>query len=136
MLTVRDPAATRRFRCDRLGMRWTEFDAGRPALAFGRQKINLRPAGHEIEPEAALPTPGSGDPCLLTDEPLDAVAARLAALGFPVLPGPVPRTGAVAPLVSVSFRDPDGDLVEVGREAGEGSAAQSNIILDKEQKPL
>lgn len=121
VLTVRDPAATRRFYCDGLGMRWTEFGAGRLALAFGRQKINLHPAGHEIEPKAALPTPGSGDLCLLTDEPLDAVAARLAALGFPVLLGPVPRTGAVAPLVSVYFRDPDGNLVEVSREEGPGS---------------
>lgn len=90
------------------------------ALAFGRQKIDLHPAGHEIE--ATLPTRGSGDPCPLTDEPLDAVATRLAALGFPVLLGPVPRTGAVAPLVSVYFRDPDGDLVEVSREEGEGPA--------------
>lgn len=119
VLTVRDPAATRRFYCDGLGMRWTVFGAGRVALAFGRQKINLHEAGREIEPKASFPTPGSADLCLLTDEPLEAVSHRLAGLGFPTLLGPVPRSGAVASIVSIYVRDPDGNLVEVSREDDE-----------------
>lgn len=118
VLTVRDPAATRRFYCEGLGMRWTEFGAGRVALAFGRQKINLHEAGRELEPKAAVPTPGSADLCLLTDEALEAVSRRLAGLGFPTLLGPVPRSGAVAAIMSVYLRDPDGNLVEVSREDG------------------
>lgn len=116
VLTVRDRAATRRFYCDGLGMRWTEFGEGRTALSFGAQKINLHDAGREFEPKAARPTPGSADICLLVDgEPPEAVAARLGALGFPVIEGPVERTGATGPILSVYFRDPDGNLVEVAR---------------------
>jgi catechol 2,3-dioxygenase-like lactoylglutathione lyase family enzyme len=136
VLTVRDLAATRRFYCDGLGMRWTEFGAGRRALAFGRQKINLHEAGRELEPKAARPTPGSADLCLLSAEPLEAIAARLAGLGFPALLGPVARTGAVAELVSVYFRDPDGNLVEVSEEVGRPDPETSHNILDKDQKPL
>lgn len=120
VLTVTDERATRRFYVDGLAMRWVEFGQGRHALGFGSQKINLHYAGREFEPKAVRPTPGSGDLCLLADEPLDAIAARMAGLGFPVLEGPVPRTGATGPILSLYFRDPDGNLVEVSRplEAG------------------
>ncbi len=117
VLTVRDGDATRRFYVEGLGMRWTEFGSGRHALAFGSQKINLHYAGREFEPKAAHPVPGSSDLCLLTDESLEVVAARLAGLGFPVLEGPVERTGAAGPLLSLYFRDPDGNLIEVSRPA-------------------
>jgi catechol 2,3-dioxygenase-like lactoylglutathione lyase family enzyme len=116
VLTVRDLAATRRFYVDGLGLGWTEFAPGRFAFTFGRQKINLHEAGREFEPKAALPTPGSADLCFLVDEPPMAIAARLAALGYPPISGPVRRTGAMAPLESVYFRDPDGNLVELSRE--------------------
>jgi len=39
--------------------------------------------------------------------------AREAAEGIAVIEGPVPKTGATGPLLSVYFRDPDGNLVEV-----------------------
>jgi catechol 2,3-dioxygenase-like lactoylglutathione lyase family enzyme len=120
VLTVRDLEATRRFYCDGLGLRWTEFGEGRFALAFGRQKINLHPAGREIEPKAARPTPGSADLCFLVDEPPAVIAGRMAALGHPPILGPVLRTGAVAPLESVYLRDPDGNLVELARELSPG----------------
>jgi catechol 2,3-dioxygenase-like lactoylglutathione lyase family enzyme len=35
------------------------------------------------------------------------------ACGVPVLEGPVPRTGARGPIMSVYFRDPDCNLIEV-----------------------
>ena len=114
VLTIRDGEATRRFYVEGLGMRWTELD-GRHALSFGSQKINLHHAGRELEPKAAHPVPGSADLCLLADEPLDAVAARLAGLDFPAIEGPVARTGAVGPLTSLYFRDPNGNLIEVSR---------------------
>jgi catechol 2,3-dioxygenase-like lactoylglutathione lyase family enzyme len=115
VLTVCDAAATRRFHVEGLGLALVTFAGGRSALQIGVQKINLHHAGREFEPKAARPTPGSGDFCLLTDEGLGAVADRMAALGYPVELGPVPRAGATGPLESVYFRDPDGSLVEVAR---------------------
>jgi len=87
---------------------------GRPtALAFGTQKINVHEVGRTFEPKAKSPTSGSGDFCLITDRPLGDVSTRLAANGVAVELGPVERVGARGPMMSVYFRDPDGNLVEV-----------------------
>lgn len=115
VLTVRDLAATRRFYADGLGMTLRTFDDGRQALHFGRQKINLHRAGHEFEPKAARPVPGSADLCLITEATLEAVIRRMSRLGFEPLAGPVERTGATGRISSVYFRDPDGNLIEVAR---------------------
>jgi catechol 2,3-dioxygenase-like lactoylglutathione lyase family enzyme len=115
VLTVAEEGPTRRFYVEGLGMAWIVFDGGRHALGFGSQKINIHYAGRELEPKAARPTPGSADPCLLSEAPLEAVAARMARLGFPVILGPVPRTGATGAIESLYFRDPDGNLIEIGR---------------------
>lgn len=96
-----------------LGMTRATFAGGRVALAFGDQKINLHRQGAEFEPKAARPTPGSADLCFLVDGPMDAVQAALAARGLAVMEGPVRRTGARRPLLSVYLRDPDGNLVEL-----------------------
>ena len=117
MLTVRDLGATVRFYQDGLGMRLEEFGDGRYALHFGAQKINLHLAGREFEPKAAMPTPGSADLCFLTGRPLAEIGARLAALGCPILAGPVARTGATGPILSIYVRDPDGNLIEIATRA-------------------
>ena len=114
-LTVRDLAATRRFYVDGLGLHHERFGEGRHALHFGDQKINLHEVGREFAPRAAKPVPGSADFCLLTTAPLEAIAARMAALGYPLLEGPVVRSGATGALCSLYFRDPDGNLVEIAR---------------------
>lgn len=113
VLTVRDLQATIDFYTRALGMREVTFGGGRRALAFGRQKINLHLAGHEFEPKAALPTPGSADLCFLTDTPVAQFAAHLATVGIAVVEGPVARTGAVGPLLSIYVRDPDSNLIEI-----------------------
>lgn len=118
VLTVRDVAATATFYARVLGPR-VETDAdGRTALQFGPQKINLHPAEAEYVPHAAAPTPGSGDLCFLTREPVEAVAARLRRDGVAVEVGPVPQTGARGPMTSIYVRDPDGNLVEIARYDG------------------
>ncbi|MGN6513510.1 MAG: VOC family protein [Lysobacteraceae bacterium] len=117
VLTVASIEATVAFYRETVGATHVVFGAGRHALAFGAQKVNLHQAGRELMPRALRPTPGAGDFCLLTDEPLAAVAARLATLGIPVEEGPVARTGAQGPLLSLYVRDPDGNLVEVANLA-------------------
>jgi catechol 2,3-dioxygenase-like lactoylglutathione lyase family enzyme len=113
VLTVRDIAATCDFYSKVLGMEVVTFGAGRKALAFGQQKFNLHEAGREFEPKAQAPTPGSADLCLIAQGQLDAVIEHLLRCGVPVLEGPVQRTGALGPITSVYFRDPDLNLIEV-----------------------
>jgi len=115
VLTTRDIDAAVAFYCGVLGMRLDTFGAGRKALAFGAQKINLQDgvSRTDIVAVARTPMPGSLDLCFLSAVPLDQVIAHLAALGVPVESGPVRRTGARFPLRSIYLRDPDGNLVEI-----------------------
>jgi catechol 2,3-dioxygenase-like lactoylglutathione lyase family enzyme len=113
VLTVADVEATVDFYTRVLGMRAVTFGDGRRGLHFGVQKLNLHRAGHEFEPRATNPAPGSTDFCLITATPLDEVAAHLDRCGVPIELGPVPRTGAQGPMSSLYFRDPDGNLIEV-----------------------
>lgn len=113
VLTVRDVAATIDFYTRVLGMEEVTFGEGRKALRFGRQKINLHPAGGELEPKAATPTPGSGDLCFITHTPLAEVTRHIEARGVALLLPPSRRTGALGPIESVYLRDPDGNLIEI-----------------------
>ena len=113
VLTVRDLDATVRFYVEGLGMRLETFGAGRKALHFGTQKINLHLAGQEFEPKADKPTPGSADLCFLTATPVAELATHLKALGHRLIEGPVARTGATGRLRSIYLRDPDGNLIEI-----------------------
>lgn len=113
VLTVKSIEATVAFYRRALGMREVAFGEGRKALAFGAQKINLHEEGREFEPKAHRPTPGSADLCFVTETPLPEVVRHLRACGVEIIEGPVGRTGAVGPLLSVYFRDPDLNLIEV-----------------------
>lgn len=117
VLTVASIARSAEFYARVLHVEVVTFGAGRTALAFGEQKINLHEAGREFEPKAARPTPGAADLCFLTGTPLADVAAHLRAQNVEILEGPVLRTGATGPLHSLYFRDPDGNLLEVSNLA-------------------
>jgi len=125
VLTVRDIEATCRFYESVLGMQTVSFAAGRKALKFGQQKINLHQQGKEFEPKATAPTPGSADLCLLTDLPLQQVIEHLQACRVPIIEGPVQRTGAEGPILSVYLRDPDGNLLEISNSTASQILANS-----------
>ncbi|WP_127496785.1 VOC family protein [Paenibacillus glycanilyticus] len=117
VLTVASIEKTAAFYEKVLNMEVIVFGDNRKALLFGRQKFNLHEAGKEFEPKARNPRPGSADFCLVTKTPMDEVIRHLAACEVQVEEGPVARTGAVGTIVSVYFRDPDFNLVEVSNYA-------------------
>ena len=117
VLTVADMAETCRFYEEVLGCRHEVFQPAdgstRHALGFGAQKINLHQAGAEFQPAAKRPTPGSADLCFLSETPLADWQDHLAAKCIEVTDGPVRRTGATGPILSIYVRDPDGNLIEI-----------------------
>ncbi|MYR54938.1 VOC family protein [Streptomyces sp. SID625] len=113
VLTVTDVERTTAFYQQVLGIRPVTFGQGHRALGFGSSKINLHRAGRERLPPAARPTPGSADLCLVTETPQEQALAHPAACGVPVEKGPVPRTGALGPILSTYLCDPDGNLIEI-----------------------
>jgi catechol 2,3-dioxygenase-like lactoylglutathione lyase family enzyme len=115
VLTVRSLEATLSFYERALGFK-RELRRGAPtALRFGRQKINVHERERTFEPKAAEPTPGSADFCLISLRPIEEMIAHLKDCGVGIELGPVARHGALGPMTSVYFRDPDGNLIEVSR---------------------
>ena len=121
VLTVSDIETSLKFYERALKFERTLFRGpdGQPryALKFGGQKINLQDRRTATPTKARHPTQGSGDFCLIAAAPLTAVVAHLEAAGIAIEVGPVPRRGAQGPLISVYFRDPDGNLVEIAEYA-------------------
>lgn len=117
VLTVADIDRTCEFYERAVGMQVQRFGEGRKALVFGRQKFNLHQHGREFEPKAKRPTPGSADVCIIAVTPVAEVIAHFNAVGIKIEEGPVARTGAMGPILSVYFRDPDDNLIEISNYA-------------------
>ena len=119
VLTVASIDDTVRFYCDVLGMDHAPFvvadGSTRHALRYGNQKINLHQAGTVFEPKALAPAPGTADLCFLTETPLTSWQAHLDATQTAVEEGPVKRSGARGPIMSLYIRDPDGNLIEISQ---------------------
>ena len=113
VLTVADIENTCNFYQTVLGFEVITFKGDRKALKFGHQKINLHQLGNEFEPKALQPTPGSADLCFISETPISEVVTHLNQLNIQIEEGPVERTGAMHPMLSVYIRDPDQNLIEI-----------------------
>jgi catechol 2,3-dioxygenase-like lactoylglutathione lyase family enzyme len=112
VLCVRDVERTIAFYRELLGMEPREERPGKWSLHFGGNKISLQDA--TANPEIARETaPGTGNFCVLTEEPVDRFVSVLRERGIEIVAGPDQRDGATGRIRSVYFRDPDGNLVEV-----------------------
>jgi catechol 2,3-dioxygenase-like lactoylglutathione lyase family enzyme len=114
VLTVKNIDTTLEFYMKVLGMKKVSFgEPKRWALSFGKQKFNLHQLGQEFEPKAKRPIPGSIDLCLISSGPIEKVMEHLKHCRVNIELGPVERTGAMGKILSVYFRDPDENLIEV-----------------------
>ncbi len=96
-------------------MRAREERPGKWSLHFGSSKISLQDA-LKAPTLAEKTVPGSGNFCLVTDTPIEDVVGRLRLHGVTIVEGPAEKLGAVGKLMSVYFRDPDDNLVEVSNK--------------------
>jgi catechol 2,3-dioxygenase-like lactoylglutathione lyase family enzyme len=118
VLTTSNETACIDFYTRVLGMTLESFVGGTPpvtrqAFKFGAQKINLHVKGSEFEPKAHLPVPGALDLCFIASMPLQQVIDKLQRESWPIIEGPVLRTGATSKIRSVYVRDPDLNLIEI-----------------------
>ena len=122
VLTTSNETACIDFYTRVMGMQLETFVGGTPpverrAFKFGHQKINLHVKGREFEPKAHLPVPGALDLCFMASVPLEDAIRHLQACQWPIIEGPVLRTGATQKIRSVYVRDPDLNLIEISEPA-------------------
>jgi len=113
VLTVTSVEEAARFYARVLGFDVDRTKEGRVSLRCGDLRINLHDEDHAPPRRAALPHPGAADFCYEVEGPLQAVIGHLADCGVALEQGPVMRNGSKGEMISVYFRDPDRNLVEL-----------------------
>lgn len=115
VLSCHDVAGMVAFYRDVLGQSVAQERPGKWAIWVGPHKISLQ--DEAAKPELAVATlPGTGNFCVLAETPVSEVARVLREHGVEVLVGPAEKTGANGPILSVYFRDPEGNLVEIANQ--------------------
>jgi catechol 2,3-dioxygenase-like lactoylglutathione lyase family enzyme len=113
VLTVKNIEASCAFYTKVLGMKEVTFQSGRKAVRFGNQSLNFHEYGKEFDPKALRPVPGSADLCFITRDPIAQIMSHLEICGVKIIEGPLERTGALGPMISIYIRDPDQNLIEI-----------------------
>jgi catechol 2,3-dioxygenase-like lactoylglutathione lyase family enzyme len=83
-------------------------------IAIGSTVLSIHQAGNGLELVARHPTTGAADICWRWNGSIESALALLTGHGIEVIEGPTPRrTADGLSSVSVYFRDPDGNLLEL-----------------------
>ncbi len=106
---------------DVMGMTVKEFQPvgggeTRKSLSFGNQKINLHHVKSPFKPHAKNPLSGTTDICFLSSTPLEKWESIFLKHGIEIEDGPVKKTGATGPIMSLYIRDPDKNLIEISNK--------------------
>ena len=85
----------------------------RYSLHFGENKINIHDMNNAFLPHAHFNKPGSLDICFISNKKIHYWINKLKSFKIDIIEGPIERTGAIKPLISIYFRDPDLNLIEI-----------------------
>ena len=120
VLTVSDLEASRRFYHEVFDMPIVEDQTEDNdhehvvTLRCGHQLIRLQPTDRPKEQlQAAHPTPGSVDLCMVSGDNPDDVLHHLKSYYVDVIAQPQPNQGAEGDMTSLYLRDPDQNLIEI-----------------------
>lgn len=110
VITVSDIERSVQFYESVLLMSAITFGNGRRALKFGNQKINLQLLGQETRNKAGV---GSADLCLISNWTIARVITHLIQKDITIIEGPVEKSGANGPILSIYINDLDLNLIEI-----------------------
>jgi len=121
VLTASDIDKTISFYCDILGMELYTFSVKdkskiRYALKFGDQKINLHNEKLPFKPHSRNPISGAVDICFLSSTPIEKWENIFLINNIKIEDGPLQKTGATGPIMSIYIRDPDQNLIEISNK--------------------
>ena len=121
VLTSSDMDQTISFYCDVLRMKLENFTPSgggemRRSLKFGNQKINLHCVESPHKPHARNPVAGAVDICFLSSTSIDEWQEIFSENNIEIEDGPVQKTGATGPIMSLYVRDPDLNLIEISNK--------------------